>query len=992
MKPKDFQQKTADRIVQVFKNGQQRVLLADEVGLGKTIVAREVVRQVSQWHKENNDDHFKVVYICSNINIANQNVKKLGIDDQMKVSESRLSMQHLKIYENAGKEHAYAQIIPLTPATSFTLTSGCGSQEERALMFAHLRRLSAFAECEEKLHKFMAYDAEKYWHWYVGDYEKKVAACDEGCKNYISDMTAELEKRLDGELIAAIIANCTSSSPERKRESRPLINRLRMIFAEISLDKLEPDLVIMDEFQRFRDLIAPGEESEKTMLSRRFLQDTSRKVLLLSATPYKPYSTLEEISADESADHYREFMEVMDFLFYDKGKQAKFQTVWKDYSGALCEMSGDNLTVLLLNKGRAEEALYEGICRTERFNTGIIDDSGAKEVPVSEGDVLSYHAMQTLLDKMQDSNKKPLRWRNVPMDYVKSSPYLLSFMENYQLKKQIRDHYKKGHKLEKDCGTDTRYLLLKKSAIHNYRDIPAENARLQKLKDIVFPTDKIGPEALLWLPPSVSYYRTNGVFHQNKDYSKVLVFSSWEMVPRMISVMLSYEAEQRTIGKLFRSTKSKCGRGYFASKEERRYGIARLKNETEEIVCLPSPFLASLYDPKKQLGADVNVLRREIAAQIRERLQELQKKRNIPVSSTAGAQALMQCIRALDCDHNANPTQIPADAAETMADMAIASPAVCAYRLLKRLQPSAFATEWERIAAAIAKEVFVSLFNKAESSAVLDLLYGNKTDDVYYQAVFRYCVEGNLQAMLDEYAHVLGMCGEELKDAMVDGYVDTVNLQIDTQESFPDGEKARMRTHFAVGYFSAKVSDKNVVRADRIRKAFNSPFRPFVLSTTSIGQEGLDFHSYCRKVMHWNLPSNPVDLEQREGRVNRFQCLAVRQNVAQQYSDAMDWDAMFKQAAVEQKGRHPDLVPYWCLPNGDDNAVRIERIVPLYPFSQDRLRYDRIIKILSLYRLTLGQPRQEELITVLNREMADEPDKRLFMNLSPFYHSNEVLV
>nr|WP_270246095.1 helicase-related protein [Coprococcus sp. AM11-30B] len=44
--------------------------------------------------------------------------------------------------------------------------------------------------------------------------------------------------------------------------------------------------------------------------------------------------------------------------------------------------------------------------------------------------------------------------------------------------------------------------------------------------------------------------------------------------------------------------------------------------------------------------------------------------------------------------------------------------------------------------------------------------------------------------------------------------------------------------------------------------------RPFVLATTSIGQEGLDFHNYCCVIMHWNLPSNPIDLEQREGRKN----------------------------------------------------------------------------------------------------------------------------
>ena len=100
MKPKDFQQATANRILTVFCEGQHRILLADEVGLGKTIIARDVIRQVSDWHRlEKKDDHFKVIYICSNINIANQNAHKLGIKDQMNISESRLSMQHLKIYQ-----------------------------------------------------------------------------------------------------------------------------------------------------------------------------------------------------------------------------------------------------------------------------------------------------------------------------------------------------------------------------------------------------------------------------------------------------------------------------------------------------------------------------------------------------------------------------------------------------------------------------------------------------------------------------------------------------------------------------------------------------------------------------------------------------------------------------------------------------------------------------------------------------------------------------
>lgn len=31
-----------------------------------------------------------------------------------------------------------------------------------------------------------------------------------------------------------------------------------------------------------------------------------------------------------------------------------------------------------------------------------------------------------------------------------------------------------------------------------------------------------------------------------------------------------------------------------------------------------------------------------------------------------------------------------------------------------------------------------------------------------------------------------------------------------------------------------------------------------MLATTSVGQEGLDFHTYCHAMVHWNLPSNAM--------------------------------------------------------------------------------------------------------------------------------------
>jgi hypothetical protein len=238
---------------------------------------------------------------------------------------------------------------------------------------------------------------------------------------------------------------------------------------------------------------------------------------------------------------------------------------------------------------------------------------------------------------------------------------------------------------------------------------------------------------------------------------------------------------------------------------------------------------------------------------------------------------------------------------------------------------------------------------------------------------------------------------------MCDSFIGARSIKVDAtqkygkqQHLFSEDKKISLRTHFAVGYYNLKADKEAVSSTENVRQAFNSPFRPFVLATTSIGQEGLDFHTYCRKIMHWNLPHNPIDLEQREGRINRFLCHAIRQNLAgSKYADAPFeadiWPEIMRRAEEGLKGDGSDLVPYWFLPedffNGDDadNRKRIERIVPMYPFSQDRIRYDRMIEVLSLYRLTLGQPRQEELLRVINDQNIDKTKlSELYINLSPF--------
>lgn len=85
------------------------------------------------------------------------------------------------------------------------------------------------------------------------------------------------------------------------------------------------------------------------------------------------------------------------------------------------------------------------------------------------------------------------------------------------------------------------------------------------------------------------------------------------------------------------------------------------------------------------------------------------------------------------------------------------------------------------------------------------------------------------------------------------------------------------------------------------------------------------------------------------------------------------------------------LIPYWCL--GKDQKIKIERIVPMYPVSKDKTSYNRLIKILSLYRLTMGQARQEELLDYIFTEITDEQEradlKNMFINLSPYWKKSD---
>ena len=983
----DFQEAAAKRIVDLFfdeTNPRERILLADEVGLGKTKVAARVVSLFRQRRKEKGKSKFRVVYVCSNLNIVNQNLDALGVETRLDFNESRLSMQHYSLERMLRDE----TLIPLTPSTSFDFHS-TGLANERALMCVILLKSQFKGKPVQDSIKgfFQCGVGDKRWSQLLSDYGEGV---DDLGPDYLSNVETALgeylKKKNQRELLSRLGEVTYKPETLGAGEKAQIISRLRRAFAKISLDQLNPDLVIMDEFQRFHNLLVDeGDDEQKLdeqkLLAKEFFAKKGTRILLLSATPYRPYTTLEELTETGVDEHFNDFQKVVQFLCNGRSERKKaFDEAWKQFNATLVRINADTFDKAIAAKKGAEAALYGMMCRTERINEGNIR-TVLPEVSPSLEDVCSYFEARALLDAINKevSEKKV---QTVPIEYAKSSPFLMSFMDHYKLK----DHIREGINSSKSKLPSAKLLYVPYRQVEEYKQLPETNARLHCLIDMLF--SEIDASRLLWVPASRPYYRTHGVFSRASGFSKFLVFSSWAMVPRMISCLVSYEAERRVVSGL--KKRHRRPGGYFNEKKKRsQTGRLRFKRNEENPLCHVSPYLASVYKPEEWLGKDVDEILGAIKDIIRPKVEEIaaswraeggEKRKKI-----ASLSLLMRALDGEIVENHPGAFEV-SRAVDTLALAAMGSPAICAYRL----------THNKEQAKSIAK-FFESMFNRPDPAMIVTLCAGrnskNYVEEVlkYCVEVLEYCVEGNLQAVLDEYDHMLG---GKWKDVLKHGPMDTGLLNVDMKENKGGIENRQMRTSFAVPFSNTKMDEKTIAGVSALRTAFNSPFRPFVLTTTSVGQEGLDFHWYARKVIHWNLPSNPADMEQREGRVNRYKCLSIRQRLGQYYGDVPSWDEIFQKASEDFKGDNSDLVPFWCLPQGclpqdfdnPDQSPLIERIILQYPLSKDNSLYENKEKILSLYRLTMGQPRQEELLDMLRASGIGEEDlKKLVMNLSPFY-------
>jgi hypothetical protein len=563
----------------------------------------------------------------------------------------------------------------------------------------------------------------------------------------------------------------------------------------------------------------------------------------------------------------------------------------------------------------------------------------------------------------------------------------------------------------------------------------------------------------------------SGAFEKAAGYSKTLIFSSWKMVPRMVASMSSYEAERLSIGKLIQKTEGKTP-NYFSKKRFPfpllTFRVLKddqsLSGMNNFMLNYPSIYLSSLYDSQNNIheGRDLKEIKGDLKEQLRNRLIEL-KIFSLGMESGDWQKWSWYSVLLLDAHHKdidhlrswlsqkisddvavdvenfdnkadktgkgqhlqevrnvivhgitPNVSKLTKDQFDNMlnflVDLCLGSPANASMRALGKTFNDDLTTSLKN--SYLIASGFISLFNKPESISVIQLHTSEKD---YYRKVLEYSIDGNIQAMLDEYYYLLRDSNSvKASDKLADRLAEILsirpspieigsitNLKKTGKDKNDSTDRNRIRTHFALDFGQQKLSSATADRVISTREAFNSPFRPFVLASTSIGQEGLDFHFYCKKIIHWNLPSNPIDFEQREGRIHRYKGHVVRLNVAEKFKNKLTekderkhiWDELFQLALDVERDKSDfpcDLIPYWHLETEKD--LSIERIVPLYPFSKDIDKFQNMLKVLAYYRFTFGQPRQDELIHVLEENFdINEIDliKDLMINLSPIYFNQQ---
>ena len=1105
----------------LFEKGQKHYLLADEVGLGKTVTAARTIAKIfnekrKEKRKTGSDFDVKICYICSNQALGSVNIKKL----EKKIKEElenniviktrsglRLSLLWKELLQHGSesnkKGYEYSNYDkPMARAYAYLLKDQ--NKYTYANFEEHLNKGDVIAKgfkgnlteksAKEKLKLAEAILERNYDEWcrlfhsYLPEnvedenyYEKAVEAMskmtalaqDKGLLTkyskinplrwlevffsghitiYMLTPSTTINMDSEGILEERVYSYCmcpdhikkklnlgdgiakgkadNESFNKKKSEVEAILesNKLwkkefednisnfnvekesdyyksaRKAMVKMSIDKIKMDLYIADEIQNFPEIFESGEKkegSEASVINSIIGEDA--KLLLMSATPFRykskladyenqhkdAYADAEDVAdtdcqryLDNQTHVYDEFKKIIGFLNkdFDFRKWENLNTKKSEYMKKCIEKrdimeDGINLEEKYIEcvKEQSDMLKKSNISRIERYMARIGDmfrtaedkavlewnEIAVREIlfsPKMKKDLSFYDDDGELFSAYQEE-KITLR-----RDYIKSTPSFLSFKSGY---KSLEDVFR----------TEGNEVMLRYDKIKGFEQVFASkdnvsdelvfNARIARLFEVIF--DEEEQYKLLFIPPVITTEERSlkGVFEGKTGISKRLFFSDYNMTPKSLSAMLSYEASRRVINDL------------------KKRIVPDENGKTEiptEIPIVPGG--ERKLDVKKLLEYDYETedFYKELAEyDANDSTEKCGEKESTDNKYAEKSGSPYTYYQKKHWNYYKN--------------------------LKKELTKNELNGDIKR-----GKKFSERYFRYMTQVFALRVILAYTAADncnSLYEAIHKYGADGCIWDVFNEYAGCLGendiSSSEDFK-SMMTAYSGIHPIKVDV----PEGSGKDMYVNFALGHYSGDKIEGNDAAKEFVKKItmFNSPFYPFNFISTSIGQEGFDFHQYCRKIVHWSLEYNPVKFEQREGRVNRYhgyaQRLRVAEIMAKESISFKSWPEAFDdiKASEEIKGLpgvDNGLIPDFVLPE-----MKLEREFYYYPDSYESRHYKDVLNAVGYYRSLLGQSGNDTLeddfeyfVEICRNkgdsETATDNLEKYFINLYPEMKNKQII-
>ena len=1021
----DYQKRAIRRIVDSYMGEctSGRFLLADEVGLGKTIIARGVIRclmcklleQEIAGKSETEirdvvEEHyyyFNVIYICSNTNIAKQNEEKLGLDKnndkEWMNRASCLSRKVLPIecgnnntfklktdsdssgyevefravlqdyYKVYGNDHTYEslgrvnaletrlRIMPMTQKTSIDI-NGNGRKEERAflrdLIFAFSGDKNSILSEGQELEITLSKDLKEN-------------------KDFMNMRALYISKRginKEFENACNIIRDSRDGDEYEIEYNYNIWPIVRKGFAEITMDWLDCELVIMDEFQNFKEIIGQASDDEESIIRKVLEQESDGEdrnpyVLMLSATPFRMYMSKnagqDEMDTDTEGTENASIYDVCRFL--EKGGGTNGMSVISSsleaYKTALEKYSrsdSESKEQVLEKKNAFERQMGSVFTRMERINVlrelreDSTDAGDADKQEIGCGGIKALLDYTNELVEYNTDNGRYHIGTGTAAAYAERIPYVLSFMNRGNKQAGGDDGYKIKRNFDEDVNAEkikyknnSKCYILEDDFNDMSKTLGEWHGVYEKVLEYILDIESLdidsmlksgkyngmtredvllnhpGAARLLWVPSVVGWKELKGAFAEHKNFGKTIMFSDRVVVPRVMAGLISREVKRRLIWWI-------------------------LKQEQDETIT----------------EKDIQVF------------QESVKNLLLGLKTVYGDNQ--------EWDNNGD---------EGIKDIKTVG------RIFTTSASGLFAV-WSEMGLPIKRNKEGFALRDSGDTLQMD-------EDSLRKSIIDYCEEGKLQYVLQELKYIGNTAF--LSDWHNVHKAPKINITLyeHTKEGrlqiSGTGDDKNGETYYARCIGNSNDDDK-VSSISYLQAAFNSPFAPFVFATTSIGQEGLDFHNYADRIVHLSIPANPTDFEQREGRINRYNCLAVRKAVMEWYGNKEETrictddipkllDNAFEaaKASLCEEGNQKlncGIIPHWLVARKKDNnkleVAGIKRLVPYFYNSSMMEKYHNMLKLLQLYRSVIGQADADELLERLMVNKKETDVQELYVDFSPY--------